>query len=193
MQVLERDKTALLEVTRMQARHWPVPALARHGAHACASLRWQVSHSAWLPGPDGPHLHRDRAHPCHICTGTGLTPATSAPGPGSPLPHLRRDWGRSLSMQVDLGERSVPFDPRKCALPGSSPFRQLQIPGVLHFTTPPSRHPHLASSSARYYSRVCCCTWRYTRRAGLHREGLHSGSHCWGVGSGYDGLPGFPT
>jgi hypothetical protein len=49
-----------------------------------------------------PHLHRDRAHPCHICAGTGLAPshnptgngptrATSAPGLGPPLPHLRRD------------------------------------------------------------------------------------------------------
>jgi hypothetical protein len=39
-----------------------------------------------------PHLHRDRACPCHICTETGLTPPTSAPGLGSPLPHLHRDW-----------------------------------------------------------------------------------------------------
>jgi hypothetical protein len=31
-------------------------------------------------GSPPPHLHRDRAHCCHICTGTGLTAATSAPG-----------------------------------------------------------------------------------------------------------------
>jgi hypothetical protein len=36
-----------------------------------------------------PHLHRDRAHFCHICTGTGLISATSASGLGSSLPHQR--------------------------------------------------------------------------------------------------------
>jgi hypothetical protein len=40
------------------------------------------------------HLHRDRAHPCHICTGTGLTPPASAPGLGSPLPQLHRVLAR---------------------------------------------------------------------------------------------------
>ena len=40
--------------------------------------------SAPGPGPPLPHLHRDRACPCHICAGTGLAPATSAPGPGLP-------------------------------------------------------------------------------------------------------------
>jgi hypothetical protein len=50
--------------------------------------------ATFVPGPGSPlpHLHRDRAHRCHICIGTGLTATTSALGPGSPLPHLHRDW-----------------------------------------------------------------------------------------------------
>ena len=45
------------------------------------------------PATPLPHLHQDRAHPCHICTGTRLTPPTSAaPELESSLPRLHRDW-----------------------------------------------------------------------------------------------------
>jgi hypothetical protein len=45
------------------------------------------------PATPPPHLHQDRAHPCHICTGTRLTPPTSAaPELESSLPRLHRDW-----------------------------------------------------------------------------------------------------
>jgi hypothetical protein len=69
-----------------------------------------------VPGPGSPlpHLHRDRAHPCHICTGTGLTPAhiwagtglalpTSAPGLSSPLPHLHRNWAHPCHICTGTG------------------------------------------------------------------------------------------
>ena len=40
------------------------------------------------PGPRGkPHLHRDRARPCHICNGTGVDP-------GLICACLRREWAR---------------------------------------------------------------------------------------------------
>ena len=44
------------------------------------SGRWGFP-AASVPGPGSPrpHLHRDRAHPCHICAGTGLTPEQGSP------------------------------------------------------------------------------------------------------------------
>ena len=62
-----------------------------------------------------PHLHRDRACPCHICAGTGLTPATSAPGPGSVLPHRRRD--RAHPAHICAGTGLTP--PTSAPGPGS--------------------------------------------------------------------------
>ena len=58
----------------------------------CAGTGLIPATSAPGHGSPLPHLHRDRAHPCHICTGTGLAAATSAPELGPPLPHLHRNW-----------------------------------------------------------------------------------------------------
>ena len=42
-----------------------------------------------------PHLHRDRAHPCHICAGTGLTPAHICAGTGPTPAHICARIGRA--------------------------------------------------------------------------------------------------
>ena len=69
------------------------------------TLRGQV-------GSPLPHLHRDRACPCHICTGIGAHPTTSAPGPGLPLPHLHRNWHRPSHICAATGPTPATSAPR---------------------------------------------------------------------------------
>jgi hypothetical protein len=81
------------------------PAQTYTNASASWPGRGRLAPATSAPGLGSPvpHLHRVRAHPCHICTGTGLTPATSAPGLGSPLPHLHRDWAHPCHICTGSG------------------------------------------------------------------------------------------
>ena len=67
------------------------------------------------PGSPLPHLHRDRAHPCHIRTGTGLT---RQPHPhrdwAHPSPHLPRDWAHPCPHPHRDWAHPCPHLPRGC-------------------------------------------------------------------------------
>ena len=61
-----------------------------------------------------PHLHRDRARPCHASTGTVRTPATPAPGLGATPPHLHQDLTTDEEWHGHCEVRSGPVH-RLCA------------------------------------------------------------------------------
>ncbi len=61
---------------RRRSRPRPTPTASLRSKRWSSEARFSRLRRIRTP----PHLHRDRAHPCHICTGTGLTPATSAQG-----------------------------------------------------------------------------------------------------------------
>ena len=91
-----------------------------------------------------PHLHRDRARPCHICTGTGLTPPTSPPGRGSPLPH--RDLGSRAGLHRDWF-RPSPRLRRDCGSP-------LHICARIPRRTPPTHLPERRAPKTRVRTRA---------------------------------------
>ena len=89
------------------------PNLLRDRAHPTAARR--------LGSPLLPHVHWDRARPCHICTGTGLTPFhICIAGLGSTLPLLHRGTGLTpVTSAPRLGSAAALFAPGHYAcLPG---------------------------------------------------------------------------
>ena len=67
---------------------------------ARTALEKSACRAAWcMLGSPLPHLHRDRARPCHIRTENGLAPPTSASRLASPLPHMHRDWACPSAFQ----------------------------------------------------------------------------------------------
>ncbi len=80
------------------------------GTARSRSLRQNAGAAPGLGSPV-PHLHRDRARPCHICTGIGLARATSDSGMGSPVPHLHLDGAHPCHICTGTG-----LSPATCAL-----------------------------------------------------------------------------
>jgi hypothetical protein len=140
-----------------------------------------------------PHLHRDRAYPCHICTATGLTPhtaasglsspwphlhltpATSASGPGSTLPRLRRDRARPCHICAGTGLTSD----RCHRVAGAHVFEhELRHLGELDLATVAERWPEPRHRSAQVPAQM----WA--------SPGADVGeSQCrWGVSPGAEGV-----
>ena len=108
-----------------------------------------------VPLWDLPHLHRDRARPCHICAKTGLTP-----------PAAQRLWEPKASTGPCGPVRQLSYTCR-CWL-----HLQARTHARTHAHTPTHAHT-LAQTKARSHTHTCTHTRSYLRCHRSHDPPTH--------------------